>query len=155
MAEERRRWGRGEGREREGEQETGAREGRAGRGQAGGSLREGLQPEAGPVGLGEASRGSLGGDWMWRGHVTPLLNPSGSSPRPLAEGRGASMGPTPGHPAWPSASLSRKQRPLGYPQSRAVRGTEAWRVGGTRQPQLCPRVLSSPQQPRDLPLFGW
>ena len=43
---------------------------------------EGLQPEAGPVGMGEASRGSLGGDWMWRGHVTPLLNPSGSSPRP-------------------------------------------------------------------------
>lgn len=61
MAEERRGWGRGEGKEREAEQERGAREGKAGREPAEGAVREGLQPEAGPVGMGEASRG------LWEG----------------------------------------------------------------------------------------
>lgn len=53
----------GRAREREGEK-RGAREGRAGRGQAGGEVREGLLPEAGPVGVGEASR-----EWgvLWEG----------------------------------------------------------------------------------------
>ena len=78
MAEERRGWGRGEGKEREAEQERGAREGKAGRDC---SQRRGQWEWGKPA-------GSLGGDWMWRGHVTPLLNPSGSSPRP---GLGAGM----------------------------------------------------------------
>ena len=82
MAEERRGWGRGEGKEREAEQERGAREGKAGREPAEGGGQGGTAARGGASGNGGSQPGSLGGDWMWRGHVTPLLNPSGSSPRP-------------------------------------------------------------------------
>ena len=109
--------------ERGGDGQGAGQGGTAARGRASGS--GGSQPGVG---------GSLGGDWMWRGHVTPLLNPSGSSPRPQGWGQGCFCGTHPRPPSLAFASLSRKQRPLGYPQPSAVRGTEAWRVGGSGQP---------------------
>ena len=64
----------GRARGREGEQERGARKGRAGRGRAGG-VREGLQPEAGPVGVGEAS-GESGVLWEGTGCGEGMSRPS-------------------------------------------------------------------------------
>lgn len=80
MAEERRRWGRGEGREKEGEREAGAREGRAGRGQAGVAQGRDCSQRQGQWDWG-SKPGSLGRGLDVEGACS-LLNPSGSSPRP-------------------------------------------------------------------------
>ena len=94
MAEERRGWGRGEGKEREAEQERGAREGKAGRDC---SQRRGQWEWGKPAGV--SGRGL---DVEGARHPPP--EPLWFLSQARAGGRGASMGPTPGHPAWAESS---------------------------------------------------
>lgn len=147
---------------------------RGGRGKGKVSRREGPgKAERGGDGQGGSERdcSQRQGQWEWgkpagsggfsgRGldverACHPPLEPLWFLSQASGWGQGCFCGTHPRPPSLAFASLSRKQHPLGYPQPRAVRGTEAWRVGVSRQPQPCPRVVSSPQQPRDLPLFGW
>lgn len=100
------RMGKGNG-ERGGERmraEERAVEGRGGEGLAGGNGREGKERQG--QSSGEASwQGSLGGEWMWRGHChppRPLPAPLQLFSLPPRALRGSPAGATPGCPSWPS-----------------------------------------------------